>query len=379
VYAHQTDTHPDSKEPMRSDLFTGELKAKGFSPFMGVPCSVFKSLINFLENKPSTKNYLCSSEGEAMGLAGGFSLSGRMPVVYMQNDGYGNTINPLSSLQLMYKLPALLLISWRAEPGKKDAPQHKIMGETIRELLALFKIPYEILVDDISHLKKTIQKAARHCKGIKTPFAFIIKKGYFEKLDGDDTVAKPLTEKRIDYIKILAGNCKEDDILLGATGFSGRELYQTIEHKSKFYMMGSMGCLGSIGLGISLENPDRNVYVLDGDGALLMKMGTLSTIGYYQPPNLIHICFDNQSYESTGGQPTTSSKTDFPAIARACGYNACFSISRVSDFKKILKKIDSHQKPLFIHIKVSPGTLKGLERPATSPEEMRDIILTSLT
>ena len=109
-----------------------------------------------------------------------------------------------------------------------------------------------------------------------------------------------------------------------------------------------------------------------------MKMGTLSTIGYYQPRNLIHICFDNQSYESTGGQPTTSSKTDFSAVAKACGYESCFSISGVSDFEQILKNIRQHKKPLFIHIRVESGTLKTLERPSTSPEEMRDIILASL-
>jgi len=364
---------------MQPDKFTGELKDKGFFPFMGVPCSVFKSLINYLENNPSMKNYLCSSEGEAMGLAGGFSLSGKIPVVYMQNDGYGNTINPLSSLQLMYKLPALLLISWRAEPGKNDAPQHKIMGETLLKLLDVFKIPYKILSDEIQDLKNSIQKAASHCLQKRTPFAFIVKKGYFEKLERVKSIPNQSREKRVSYLKILDRFCKEKDILLGATGFSGRELYQSIEHKFKFYMMGSMGCLGSIGLGISQENPDRNIFVLDGDGALLMKMGTLSTIGYYQPQNLIHICFDNHSYESTGGQPTTSPKTDFPAVARACGYKFSISISKVSDFKKILKNIDAHKKPLFIHINIAPGSIKSLERPSTSPEEMRDIILNSLT
>lgn len=364
---------------MQPDIFLRELKEKGFFPIMGVPCSVFRSLINYLDDNPIIKNYLCSSEGEAMGLAAGFSLSGRMPVIYMQNDGYGNTINPLSSLQLLYKLPALLLISWRGEPGKKDAPQHKVMGETILQLLDVFKIPYDILTDDIHQLKNSIQKAINHCLQNKTPFTFIIKKGYFDNLERSKSTSGQNRKKRADFLKILGRNCREKDILLGATGFSGRELYQSIDHKSKFYMMGSMGCLGSIGLGISQEYPDRNVFVLDGDGALLMKMGTLSTIGYYQPQNLIHICFDNHCYESTGGQPTTSSKTDFSSIALACGYKSTFCISNLSDFTKILKKLEIYKKPIFIHIKIAPGTINSLERPSTSPEEMRDIILASLT
>ena len=138
---------------MKVERFVKILREAGFSPFMGVPCSVFEFLLSYIDDSEEVENCLCSSEGEAMGLAGGFTLSGKVPVVYMQNDGYGNAINPLSSLQLLYKLPVLLLISWRAEHGKKDAPQHFIMGKTILQLLNVFKIPCIILKDNIRNLE----------------------------------------------------------------------------------------------------------------------------------------------------------------------------------------------------------------------------------
>jgi len=363
---------------MKVERFVKILREAGFSPFMGVPCSVFKFLLSYIDDSEEAENYLCSSEGEAMGLAGGFTLSGKVPIVYMQNDGYGNAINPLSSLQLLYKLPALLLISWRAEPGKKDAPQHFIMGKTILQLLNVFEIPYIILKDDIANLGNSVMQAKDYCKNNAKPFAFIIKKGYFEKYKeykerGSQTTN--VLNRRIEYMRVLANNASDNDILLGATGFCGRELYQCVKHKGKFYMMGSMGCLVAIGLGIAKENPDKNIFVLDGDGALLMKMGTLSTIGYYQPKNLIHICFDNNKYESTGEQPTTSITTNFAKIAKACGYKSISSITKVGDFQKILKDIKQCENPYFIHIKVKSGTVEGLKRPSDSPGDMRNNLM----
>jgi len=360
---------------MKAERFVKILKEAHFSPFIGIPCSVFKFLLNYIDDSKEVENYLCSSEGEAMGLAGGFALSGKVPVVYMQNDGYGNAINPLSSLQLLYKLPALLLISWRAEPGKKDAPQHFIMGKTILQLLEVFEIPYIILEDDIGNLGNSVIQAKEYCKNNAKPFAFIIKKEYFEKYEKKGSQTTPALDRRIDYIRVLANDVSNNDILLGATGFCGRELYQCIKHKGKFYMMGSMGCLAAIGLGIAKENSDKNIFVLDGDGALLMKMGTLSTIGYYQPKNLIHICFDNNKYESTGGQSTTSITTNLAKIAKACGYKSISSITKVKDFQKVLENIKQYENPHFIHIKVKPGTVEGLKRPSDSPEDMKNNLM----
>jgi phosphonopyruvate decarboxylase len=354
---------------VKPELFVNSLEAHNFGPFMGVPCSYFTSLINYIDHK-EIEHYRCNSEGEAMGLAGGFAISNKTPVVYMQNDGYGNTINPLSSLQLLYKLPALLLISWRSEPGTKDAPQHHLMGETIEALLDIFKLPYIVLDPNDASLIDSVKKAQQHCMEKQTPFALIIKKGYFDSFKINQSKLESTT-RRIDYIKLLNQLTNHNDILLGSTGFSGRELYQASDHKGKFYMTGSMGYLSSIGLGIAKENPDKTIYVLDGDGSLLMNMGAFSTIGHYSPPNLIHVCFNNGVYESTGNQKTTANTTDFNPIAIACGYRSSIAVRSLAEFEKILPKLKQQKGPHFIHISISPGTIDNLERPSDSPETMK--------
>lgn len=357
---------------MDPENFVEIIKKNSFSPFMGVPCSVFTSLLNYIDESKDTKNFICSSEGEAMGLAGGFALSGKYPVVYMQNDGYGNAVNPLSSLQLLYGLPALLLISWRGLPGKKDAPQHMLMGETIRELLQIFKIPYRILDEGEEDLENAVREASLYCEKEKKPYALIIKKGYFSKFQRVQTEEKNILPIRMKYLDELKLHLKKDDVLMGATGFTGRELYQSCDHPGKFYMTGSMGCLSSLGLGVSIENSEKRVFLLDGDGAVLMKLGSLATIGHYSPDNLIHICFDNSAYESTGSQPTVSANTDLCKVADGCGYEFSAAVESVGQFKEILENIDKIKKPAFLRILIKPGTVEGLERPADTPIQMKD-------
>ncbi len=355
---------------MEPKKFLNKIESASFSPYMGVPCSVFTSLLNYLKNS-GKESYICSSEGEAMGLAGGFALSGRLPVVYMQNDGYGNAVNPLSSLQLLYKLPALLLISWRGFPGKKDAPQHMLMGETIEDLLRSFKIPYKIL-DEEGSLDLAVKEAKDHCINEETPYAFVIKKGYFSKEDGYREQDRNDLNIRMDYIDELRGYLKNSDVILGTTGFTGRELCYRLDHKGKFYMTGSMGCLSSLGLGIAIENSNKRVFLLDGDGSVLMKMGSLATIGHYAPDNLVHICFDNNVYESTGNQPTVSSGIDLSKIAEASGYKYTVNISSVEGFKDVMESANDIPKPAFVLINIKSGTIDNLPRPADSPEEMKD-------
>jgi phosphonopyruvate decarboxylase len=345
---------------------------------MGVPCSVFTPLIDHLGAQPGGEHFACTSEGEAMGLAGGFALAGKLPVVYMQNDGLGNAVNPLSSLQLLYGLPALLLISWRGEPGLKDAPQHKVMGAVLRGLLEQFQVPYRVLEDGEAELEQALVQAREHCRANSTPYAFIIRKGYFPPAGNAVPANEPGLCQRLDYIRLLAGAARPDDILLGATGFSGRELQQYSEHRGRFYMMGSMGCLPALGLGLACSHPRRTVFVLDGDGALLMKLGTLATIGHYRPANFVHVLFDNQVYESTGGQPTVAGGTDFCAVARACGYPSQERVSAPARFQELLAALPAKAKPLFIHVRVRCGTPAGLPRPEQPPERMRDELMASL-
>lgn len=364
---------------MKPGIFVDTLIKNGFGPFMGVPCSIFNHLINYIEDTPTISYYLSSSEGEAMGLAGGFALSGRLPVVLMQSDGYGNAINPLSSLQLLYKLPCLLLISWRGEPGGKDAPQHFVMGHTFEDLLSIFDIPYKIIGNDPDDLHEAVGQAKNHVKQSSLPYAFVIRKGYFEGHEIKNEEKPSEHELRASYLKALNTLTKKEDVFIGTTGFSGREMQHLFDHEGKFYMMGSMGCASSIGMAIAKENPDRKIFVLDGDGALLMKMGTLSTIGHYAPENLIHICFDNKQYESTGGQKTASVEVNFSKVADSCGYNSGTKVESLEDFKNIVNKILKIKGPHFIHVMIKPGTIESLPRPVETAEEMKQSLISFLT
>lgn len=363
---------------MKSVFFAKCLQSYGFGPFSGVPCSVFKHLINYIEESEEVRYYLASSEGEAMGLAGGFSLAGRLPIVLMQDDGYGNAVNPLSSLQLLYGLPCLLLISWRGEPGTKDAPQHTIMGKTIQNLFSIFGIEHQVIENGDSSLQEAIKTAKEAMSRTSRPYAFLIKKGYFEKYLTRQKDCESDLETRESYLKCLEKLISTKDVLLGATGFSGRELSSLLKHEGKFYMMGSMGCAASIGLGLAKECPDRNIIVLDGDGALLMKMGTLSTVGCYAPKNLIHICFDNNRYESTGGQKTASSNVDFPKAASACGYNHTDTVNDVENFKRIFNNMVKMDGPHFIHVRIKAGTVNNLPRSSATPEDMKRVLTSFL-
>lgn len=363
---------------MDAVLFVRSLRQAAFGPFMGVPCSVFTPLIDHLGTLPAGQHYACTSEGEAMGLAAGFALAGSLPVVYMQNDGLGNAVNPLTSLQLLYRLPALLLISWRGEPGQKDAPQHRVMGALLTGLLDQLQVPCRVLAPGAAELEQALAQAREHCASRSTPFALIVRKGYFEAGAKAAECAGAELAPRLEYIRLLAGAAAPGDVLLGATGFSGRELQQYTEHPGRFYMMGSMGCLPALGLGLAARHPGRTVFVLDGDGALLMKLGSLATIGHYRPANLVHLLFDNQAYESTGGQPTLAAGTDFCALARSCGYPAQERVSSPARFRELLAALPAMAKPLFVHLRVRCGTPAGLPRPEQPPERMRDELMAFL-
>lgn len=364
---------------MKPGIFVDALIKNGFSPFMGVPCSIFKHLINYIEDTPNISYYLSSSEGEAMGIAGGFALSGRLPVVLMQSDGYGNAINPLSSLQLLYSLPCLLLISWRGEPNKKDAPQHFIMGHTLEELLSIFNVPYNIIENNPDSLHGAVNLAREYVKQSSLPYAFIVRKGYFDSYKTKCEAKSSKYELRASYLKTLKTLAKKEDVFIGTTGFLGREMQYLFNNKGKFYMMGSMGCASSIGMAIAKEHIHRKVFVLDGDGALLMKMGTFSTIGLYTPENLVHICFDNNQYESTGGQKTASEKVNLSRVAESCGYNSGTKVESLEDFKCIIKNISRIKGPHFIHVIIKSGTIDELPRPEETPEEMKKTFMLFLS
>ena len=360
---------------MKAKEFILFLKENGIQSFTGVPCSVFKEVINYLEKND---NYIpATSEGEAMGIAAGVALSKNIPAVIMQNDGFGNAINPLSSLNKLYELPALLIISWRGEPEKKDAPQHKWMGKTIIDLLRIFQIEYLILNDDLKSQKNPICSIINRVKNENKICALICKKDLFEKEKYEDSTYKKELLSREEAIKIILGGIEDNTPIISTTGKISREIYKNKDRKNNFYMLGSMGCASSIAFGF-YQNKQEKIVVIDGDGAVLMKMGTLATIGAHHPKEFLHICLDNESYESTGGQTTITKKIELSKITRAVNYKVVETINNKEGIKKFLRQWNLNPELSFLHIKVKNKTDEKLGRPKETPVDIRNRLWESL-
>ncbi len=354
---------------MKAEKFIKFLKEKGINNFTGVPCSIFKDVIKYLEKN---ENYIpATSEGEAMGIAAGVALSKNIPAVIMQNDGFGNAINPLSSLNKLYELPALLIISWRGEPGKKDEPQHEWMGKTILDLLKLFQIEYLILNSELDTQKDQIASLISKIKNENKICSLICKKGIFDKEEAEESIIQDELLSREEAIQIILEKIENTTTIISTTGKISREIYKINDRKNNFYMVGSMGCASSIALGL-YQNISKKIVVFDGDGAVLMKMGTLATIGAYQPEKFLHICFDNETYESTGGQTTVAKNVVLSKIAKAANYKVAVTINNKEGIKKFLKQWNINPNLSFLHIKVKNKTDEKLGRPEETPVDLRD-------
>ncbi|NOQ22753.1 MAG: phosphonopyruvate decarboxylase [Candidatus Aegiribacteria sp.] len=354
---------------MKANQFISILKSNNIHSYTGVPCSVFKEVIGYLERN---EDYLtASSEGEAMGIAAGFSLANQTPAVFMQNDGFGNAVNPLTSLQKIYGFPTLMVISWRGEPGKTDAPQHVWSGKTILDMLNILEIDYYILDDDLEQASVKIGELVKTMRDNNRPVAIICKKGIFDK----ETVKGAETDKsllsREQAVQILFNFIDENTPVFSTTGKLSREIYKLKDRKNNFYVVGSMGCTSSIALGFNLKSEKRTI-IIDGDGAILMKMGTLATIGYYRPQKFLHICLDNESYESTGGQPSVSSRIDLAMVAGACEYKNVASVRTEDEIKEFMISWNMNPELSFLLIKVRNQSDPDLPRPGETPPELKE-------
>ena len=344
--------------------------------FTGVPDSTFKSWMSFLEdnNDKYLTNIIASNECEAVGIATGYHLStNKFGVVYLQNAGLGKTVNPITSLidKEIYSIPMLLMIGWRGEPGKKDEPQHKKMGRITLPLLELLEIPFSILPKEKTSARLVIKKAKKHILDTGSSYSILLKRDTLNPYSVKE--AEELYElKREEAIETILDYTNKNYAIVSTTGKTSRELFEARIRRNEiprdFYTVGSMGCASSISLGIAL-NSSKNVLVLDGDGATLMQMGTIPTIGYYKPKNLLHFILDNQSHESTGGQPTVSEVVRFNEVAISCGYESSFIISSKEELIKFLLKIENLRNPCLIVVKIAKGSRQELGRPTTTPLE----------
>ena len=344
---------------MKPEELYQELKKYGFGPFTGVADSLFGGFFNYLEE---LNEYIpAANEGLALGMASGSYLSGKKPVVLLQNAGIGNLINPQTSLNDLYKIKSLLLIGWRGNPSKpKDAPEHWLMGEKTLDFLKLSNIESKILesLDDIRWADDKLKD--------NNTVALLINPGSIEEYNKNINSNYEMT--RYKAVEIIAKKTK-GIIRFSTTAMASRELYEIDDSAKNFYTMGSMGHIGAIALGSVLEKNEK-VIVIDGDGALLMHLGILSTIGYLKPKNLLHICLDNESYSSTGSQSTTSNTTYLDKVALDCGYRDSKIALTENELEDKLKEFLNVNGPNFLLVKVKPGNKKDIKRIELSPEEI---------
>jgi phosphonopyruvate decarboxylase len=366
-----------------ANFLINQLLKYGFNFFSGVPCSYLTPVINGVINSKKTRYISAASEGEAVGIASGAWLAGKKSVVMIQNSGLGNTINPLTSLNYPFKIPILLITTWRGEPKTKDEPQHELMGKITKKILRLSKIKNEIFPINEKNLIKVISKINNSIKKSSLPYALIMRKEtvkkeelkqkkFFIKKRSTPIIfyKKKKIPTRYKILEEIQKNINNKIAVIATTGKTGRELFTLNDCKNYFYQVGSMGCASAIALGVAL-NSKKKIMVLDGDGALLMKMGNMSTIGANQPKNLIHILIDNNVHDSTGQQLTNASTVEFANIAINCGYKKSYSTDNTRDFSNILKKnLANTNGPIFIHVKIQKGSILNLGRPTLHPKEV---------
>jgi phosphonopyruvate decarboxylase len=349
--------------------------------FCGVPDSTLKHWLYFLDQHcgQGVTNRIVSIERDAVGWAAGYhAATEKIGTVYLQNSGLGNIVNPVTSLldPAVYSIPVLLLIGWRGRPGEPDEPQHIRMGAMTESLLDLMGIRYTHLPDTLQAAEQVIAEAKHFMRAESAPYALIVpRKTFTPSADRQEEPAPRQYELgREQALAILLETLHENDIIVATTGKLSRELFAYREaagsgHGQDFLMVGSMGLASSFAAEIALQRPEQRVYILDGDGALLMNAGVLSTIGYYAPENLVHLVFDNHAYDSTGGQPSTSSATDFARTALANSYKEAAVVSSAEELRKSLNRLPKQTGPTMLVIKVRKGARPDLGRPTTSPVE----------
>lgn len=351
--------------------------------FCGVPDSQLSSICDYVEENCS--NIIAANEGNAVGIAAGYHLStGKFPLVYLQNSGLGNIVNPVTSLthSKVYSIPIIYVIGWRGQPGFHDEPQHKKQGEITLDLLELLDIKYTVINKDsfLDDLKNVFNNEFLPQLNNGESVAIVVSKNAFENYKINKSNGNILT--REEAIQMVSNFLNEEDIVVSTTGKISRELFEYREynkqgHGNDFLTVGSMGHSSSIALGIALSS-DKKIFCFDGDGALLMHMGSIALIGSKKPENYYHILFNNSAHESVGGLPTVMSNIDINNLISSCGYEKVFNASNSDELKEILPKFISSNGPVFLNINVDISSRKDLGRPTTTPIENKNDFMKKL-
>ena len=361
---------------MRAETFMDIIGADFYT---GVPDSQLRALCDSLMNRwgiDPRHHLIAANEGNCAALAAGYHLaSGKVPVVYMQNSGEGNIINPVASLlhEKVYGIPMVFVVGWRGEPGVHDEPQHIYQGEVTLRLLQDMEIPAFVVSQDTAEDEvRAVMDSFRRELEKGHQVAFVIRKGALT-CGVQAVYHNPYVLTRENALRLIIAH-SGDDPIVSTTGKASRELYELRTaagqgHERDFITVGSMGHASSIALGIALHRPEKRVWCVDGDGAMLMHLGAMAVIGSQKPANLIHIVINNGAHETVGGMPTVVSGVDVVALAKACGYPEAVSTADANALNNALETSAVRNVLTLIEVKCALGARADLGRPTTTPQE----------
>jgi len=366
--------------------FVDAASGAGYTWYAGVPCSFLTPFINYVIGDDRLMYLSAANEGDAVAAAAGARIGGKQAIAMMQNSGLGNAVSPLTSLTHVFRIPLLVICTHRGAPGVQDEPQHELMGRITGTMFDAMQIPWEDFPSRAEDIAACLARAQAHCAHTERPYALVMQKGAVAPHPLTNRPAMPRAatapargelarpgearpSRAAALERVIAGTPLRDSVVIASTGFTGRELYALDDRANQFYMVGSMGCASALGLGLALARPDKHVVVVDGDGAALMRMGNLATLGCYGPSNLSHLILDNEAHDSTGAQATVSGTVDFAGVAHATGYPEAWRGRSLNDIDAFLARPRAHGAAL-LHIKIRTGTIDNLPRPTVQPPEV---------
>lgn len=369
---------------IRPSYFYDLVIKNGTDFFAGVPDSLLKNFCAYVtDNAPSEKHIISANEGSATALACGYHMAtGKIPMIYMQNSGEGNMVNPMLSLadRDVYSIPMLIVIGWRGEPGVHDEPQHVKQGKVTCDLLDAMKIPYEVLSENEAELPGQFEKAYKYIKENNAQYAFVIRKNTFDEYKLVNNIPVEGKMSREEAIEKIMLSADDKTAFVSTTGMASRELYELRDkhnqaHDRDFLTVGGMGHCSQIALAIAMNKADRQVYCIDGDGASIMQMGGMATIGTRNPSNMVHFVMNNGAHDSVGGQPTVGRQIDLCAIAAGCGYENVVKVETPEELDAVLHDDETKSKLTFVEVLVTKGARKDLGRPKSTPVQNKEALM----
>jgi len=364
--------------------FYNHLKSNDINFFCGVPDSLLKQFCLCLDDKVDKKNHIITpNEGHAIALAAGFYLGTRqIPLVYMQNSGIGNAINPLLSLcdPDVYGIPMIILIGWRGEPGVKDEPQHVKQGKIQLELTSALDISFDIITKNENNFENKIKNGVEVAIMNRKPYIFYIKKEVFSTYKNNHREINNKLMSREEALRVILSQLPNDVIIISTTGKTSREIFEIRvinkdNHSHDFLTVGSMGHCSSIALGLAISNPEKKIVCIDGDGSFLMHMGIIATIGDIAPANFYHILINNFVHESVGGQETSIQSINIKMLIESSNYENFSSVNDLSSLKEVLSTFTIDKGPNFLEIVIKPGSRNNLGRPTITPLENKKLFM----